>query len=116
MNIFDLHFAMWMNKIVCFETVVSSGIQMLLHPNVVSVSHHQTLSYNGKLTFKVAKEVAGGLAASTTRNGIQHPLVIMLGKYNLQLSYEITEPMTSGNVHEFTVTLREVRDCVICER
>ena len=116
MNIFDLHFPKWTNKIVSFETVVSSGIQTLLRPNSVSVSHYQTLSYNGRLTFKLAKEVAGGLAASTTRNGIQHPLVIMLGNYNLQLSYEITEPMTSGNVHEFSVPLREVRYCVTCER
>ncbi|KAK2168856.1 hypothetical protein NP493_1214g00017 [Ridgeia piscesae] len=74
-----------------------------------------TLSYNGKLTFKVAKEVAGGLAASTTRNGIQHPLVIMLGKYNLQLSYEITEPMTSGNVHEFLLPARGERLCYLRE-
>ena len=75
----------------------------------------QTLSYNGKLTFKVAQEVAGGL--SLYGRGGESPVVVLMGNYKLRLSYETAEPMTSGRVHEFSVTLREVRgtcdsDCV----
>ena len=75
----------------------------------------QTLSYNGKLTFKVAQEVAGGLSLSG--RGGESPVVVLMGNYKLRLSYESVKPMTYGRVHEFSVTLREVRgtcdsDCV----
>ncbi|KAI0219268.1 hypothetical protein LSAT2_029158 [Lamellibrachia satsuma] len=67
----------------------------------------KTLSYNGKMTFKVAREVAGGSATSAAPNTTQHPLVVLMGNYKLRLSSEITEPVTSGHVHEFSMRLRE---------
>ena len=44
-------------------------------------------------------------------------MVVLMGNYKLRLSYKTAKPMTSGRVHEFSVTLREVRgtcdsDCV----
>ena len=62
------------------------------------------------MTFKVAREVAGGSATSAAPNTTQHPLVVLMGNYKLRLSYEITEPVTSGHVHEFSMRLREVRE------
>ena len=55
----------------------------------------------------MAQEVPGGLTLSG--RGSQSPVVVLVGNYKLRLSYENVESMTSGRVHEFSVTLREVR-------